>query len=191
MFLIKMKIFVLFSLLTISFCYDRQKALAYAEQYWNDPNHVCGNYLKCTPWTYFGNEKCGYESHGGDHANFVSQCILAGGHPPLVGGGDCLGVPCGQEVVGASRLAKCLSSNKFHWKRKCDYHLEPPDFIQPGDVIVYHTTYCNSESAHAALVTSVTDGVKVTTHSANKHNVPYTYMMDAKPYVDYLHFQDS
>ena len=61
-----MKAVVVIALLTLAFCYDRNKAKAYADSYWDNPNHKCGTYTSCTPYSYFGNEKCSYESHGGD-----------------------------------------------------------------------------------------------------------------------------
>lgn len=69
----------------------------------------------CSPWSYWGEESCGYPSHGGDCANFVSQCLLAGGHPPLVKA-PCRGYPCGKEEVGAAKLGACLPAN-YGWVR--------------------------------------------------------------------------
>ena len=93
-----MKSLLFLSLLILSFTYDRDAAVNYAYQYAKTPNHKCGNYLKCTPASYFGREACGYESHGGDCANFVSQClVLGGGHEKLNGGSPCRGYPCGFE----------------------------------------------------------------------------------------------
>ena len=43
------------------------------------PNHKCsGKYTDCNPYSYFGGEHCSYGSHGGDCANFVSQCLISG-----------------------------------------------------------------------------------------------------------------
>lgn len=136
-----MKAVVLIALLAFSLCaYDGSKAKAYADQWWSSANHKCGNYLNCSPYAYFGNEVCGYESHGGDCANFVSQCLLAGGHSALKGG-DCRGYPCGKEEPGATRLGRCLKSN-FGWTRTCGHKQTPPSNLKVGDVIVYHSGSC-------------------------------------------------
>ena len=105
-----MKIICFISFLVYSFLYDRNGAVSYAYQYAQTPNHQCGiNHEACTPCAYYGNEACGYEMHGGDSANFVSQClVIGGGHPALNGGAPCRGYPCGFEEVATINLAKCL-----------------------------------------------------------------------------------
>jgi len=130
----------------VSSSYDREAAYNYAMQWWNSCNHDCtsGDYKSCTPWSYLGSECCGYTSHGGDCANFVSQCLIAGGHPYLKGGDCkypdgtlcCRGYPCGKEEIGAKRLGDCLVSKG--WKRTCGYHASPPSNIMVGDVLIYH-----------------------------------------------------
>jgi len=129
---------------------------------------------------------CNYGSHGGDCANFVSQCLLAGGHPPLSGGAPCRGYPCGVEEVGARNLGQCLWT-KFGWTRTCGKNLAPPSYIQPGDVLIYHQDSCDSYTAHATLVTSTAGTVKITCHSSPKHNVEYTYLVGSHPYLEWLH----
>ncbi len=116
--------------------YDRQAAYNYAMQWWNSCNHVCGDYKSCTPWSYWGWECCGYSSHGGDCANFVSQCLIAGGHPYLNTGDPCRGYPCGKEEISAKRLGDCLVSKG--WKRTCGYHAPPPSDIDVGDVLILY-----------------------------------------------------
>ena len=161
-----MKAVLLIALLAATLCYDGSKAKAYADQYWSGANHKCGNYLNCSPYSYFGSEVCGYESHGGDCANFVSQCLLAGGHPALKGG-DCRGYPCGKEEVGATRLGLCLKK-QFGWTRTCGHKQSPPSNLAVGDVIIYHSGSCDNYSAHATLVTSVSGGVKISCHSSKQ-----------------------
>eukprot|EP00727_Mastigamoeba_balamuthi_P000293 m51a1_g10260 hypothetical protein (774) ;mRNA; f:3068-6353 len=167
--------------------YNRDAALAYAHKHWNSPNHDCSkSYSACAPYSYWGGEHCGYGSHGGDCANFVSQCLLAGGHAPLNGGGPCRGYPCGREEIGAKNLGDCLAGRKG-WVRQCGYHMPPPAHMKVGDVLVYHAGSCESADAHATIITSVSDGVRITCHSNEKHNEPYTYLAGSKPYYEWLH----
>ena len=145
-----MKVIILLSLVFAIYSYNRGSAQNYAATFWNNPNHSCGSYSSCSPYSYWGGEHCGYESHGGDCANFVSQCLLAGGHAALVGG-YCRGYPCGVEEIGAMELSKCLRET-FGYSRTCGYHAGPPGNIEVGDVLIYHKDSCEGWSAHATIV---------------------------------------
>jgi GH25 family lysozyme M1 (1,4-beta-N-acetylmuramidase) len=178
--------------LSSSSSYDRQAAYNYAMQWWNSCNHECGDYKSCTPWSYWGWEcGCGYpappHSNGGDCANFVSQCLIAGGHPYLNTGDPCRGYPCGKEEIGAKKLGNCLVSKG--WERTCSYHASPPSNIDVGDVLIYHKSYCDDAIAHATIVTYVSGSdVRITCHSVNRKNEPYTYMSTSHPYYEWLHY---
>ena len=123
---------------------------------------------------------------GGDCTNFVSQCILAGGHSALKGG-DCRGYPCGKEEVGATRLGKCLKS-KFGWTRTCGYKKAPPSNIAVGDVLIYHAGSCDDYTAHAVIIVEAGSSPKIACHSSNKWGASYTYMSGSKPYYEWLHY---
>lgn len=186
-----MKLFILLTLLSFLtiYTYDRAAVVAYAEQYWNSANHDCsGTYIKCTPYSYWGSERCGYESHGGDCANFASQCILAGGHPKLKGG-TCRGYPCGVEEVGAQKLGICL--REMGWKRTCGYKQAPPSDIQPGDILVYHQGSCTDFYSHVVVVIEGGAEPKIAAHSASKWGASYTYMASSKPYYEWLQYPDG
>ncbi|MBP7867222.1 MAG: amidase domain-containing protein, partial [Acidobacteria bacterium] len=167
--------------------YDRNAAYTYASTWWNGCNHDCGSaYSDCTPWSYWGGECCGYPSQGGDCANFVSQCLLAGGHPDLSGGTPCRGYPCGREEIGAKNLGDCLVQKG--WTRTCGYLQAPPANIAVGDVIVYHSGSCTDYSAHATFVMYVSGtDVRIACHSSCQWNVSYTYLSGSKPYYEWLH----
>ena len=167
--------------------YDRNAAVNYASTWWNSANHDCsGAYTDCSPYSYWGGESCSYGSHGGDCANFVSQCVLAGGHAALNTGGDCRGYPCGVEEVGATKLGNCL--NSFGWERTCGYLQAPPSNIQPGDVIIYHADSCSSYEAHATFVVGTDNGsVQIACHSNNRWAADYTYIQSTHPYFEWLH----
>ena len=177
---------IILSLLIIAIsCYNRAAAVNYAYQYVFGANHKCGSGAwSCTPYGYFGGERCGYASQGGDCANFVSQCLIAGGHSKLAAG-VCRNI-CGAEI-GALKLSTCLASN-YGWTATCGRLLKPPSNIQPGDVLVYFGSAGCTGSAHATLVTQVGGGTaKVTCHSNSKKDVDYTYLAGSKPYYKWLH----
>eukprot|EP01116_Phalansterium_solitarium_P002461 TRINITY_DN12509_c0_g1_i1.p1 TRINITY_DN12509_c0_g1~~TRINITY_DN12509_c0_g1_i1.p1 ORF type:complete len:193 (-),score=31.31 TRINITY_DN12509_c0_g1_i1:104-682(-) len=165
-------------------------ALAYAAKWWNTANHQCSSeYDACTPWSYWGEESCGYQSHGGDCANFVSQSLIAGGHPYLNQGFPCRGYPCGKEEVGAKNLGDCLSQ-VHHWNRTCGYMAPPPSFITEGDVLILHAASCEDEEAHATIITDVQPGwVGITCHSNDRQNASYAVFKSEFNYFEWLHFE--
>ena len=180
-----MKSLLLVSLLFLAGAYDRGGAVSYAYQYWSTPNHRCSAHDSCTPCSYWGSEYCNYGSHGGDCANFVSQCLVkGGGHAKLNGGLPCRGYPCGFEEVGAKNLGDCL--RKHGWTSTCGKNQGPPGNIQKGDVLIYHTSSCDDYSAHAVLITQGGSNPKITCHSSNQKDVLYTYVK-SKPYRQWLH----
>ena len=180
---------ILICLLLISIeCYDRNGGVQYAHDHVHNINHECGDYISCTPCSYWGNEHCGYGGNGGDCANFVSQCVvLGGGHPNLSGSANCRGYPCGFEEVGAKRLGDCLSID-HGWTRTCGYLQGPPDNIQAGDVLIYHADGCDSFDAHAVYVTQGGSNPLITCHSNEQLDVSYTYMGTYMPYYESLHY---
>lgn len=180
--------FVLFLLICSALSYDRHKAIEYAYKYVDNPNHKCGDYQACKPYSYWGSEACGYQSHGGDCANFVSQCLIAGGHPKLSGNKEyCRGWPCGVEP-GAAKLAMCLHK-KFGWKSTCGKLQKPPSNIQVGDVLIYHSGSC-SGGAHATIISKIEGGrPKITCHSNKHKDMDYDYMKNSKNYYEWLHHE--
>ena len=178
---------ILLSLVSLSLSINRDAAVAYAYKYVSTPNHQCGNPWKCRPWGYYGSEACGYRGEGGDCANFVSQCILAGGHSPLNEniGSVCRGYPCGKEEIGAAKLGDCLKKVKGH-RSECGRNLKPPSWVKKGDVLIYRAGSCSGGNAHAVLVTKVEGGnAYITCHSSIQKDKIYTYM-SGKPYYQWI-----
>lgn len=183
-------------LFSFALSYKPENARYYAYKYWETPNHKCYNYLHCNPYAYFGNEACGYENHGGDSANFVSQCLIYGAHPYLSGTEYCTGNPCGREVSTVKNLQWCLIKPPFKWRVFCgniDY--PPPKQLNIGDVLIFRndSSNCRVGDGHAALVTEVTKndqgdvtGIKVTCHSPNMKDVDYKYFLQTLPWVTYI-----
>jgi hypothetical protein len=173
-----------------AFSYDRAGALTYAHTWWNSTNHDCTTpYTACSPFSYWGRDSCGYESHGGDCADFVSQCLVVGGnHTPLVKL-PCRGYPCGVEEVGAEKLGACLAAN-YGWRSTCGPHQAPPADIEPGDVLLFHGTSCNDEEAHATLVVYVNlPFVGLAAHSTDVFNASYAGYASEFSFFDWLHFE--
>ena len=178
-------------LLCISFslsAYSRKEAVKYAKNYALSLNHKCGNYMSCTPASYWGTEHCGYKNLDGDCANFVSQCLVLGGKHSYLKGGSCRGYPCGFEEIGAKRLGDCLKEKG--WKSTCGYLLKPPSNIKEGDVLIYHKNNCDSFSAHAVFVTQGGSNAKIACHSNKQLDVSYTYMGTSMPYYQWIHYKD-
>ena len=185
-----MKIILFIEFLIYIFSYNRKKAVDYAYTYALIPNHNCGYYKNCNPCSYLGDEICNYTKHGGDSANFVSQCIvLGGGHPKLNDSLLCNGYPCGFEVIGQKELGDCLQEKG--WISTCGYHLSPPSYIMAGDVIIYHSGKCNSATAHAAFITESGKNPKIAKHSSKNVNVSYNIMANVHPYYQWLHYNCS
>ncbi len=181
-----MYIYLILLLIISSLAYDRNLAVKYAYKYYNKTNHDCskGRY-KCTPYPYYGSDLCKYGEGPGDSANFVSQCIVEGGHPPLKGR-NCGGI-CDKIEPGVRQLGICLVSN-FHWKRTCGRLLPPPNYIKKGDVVIFHTNNCDDSKAHTVLVTVGGKNAKVTGHSNSVKDMDYKFWGKTKPYFEWLHF---
>ena len=187
----KIFIFIAFTFILSVYSFDRNAVRSYAQKYWNSANHDCNTaYTACSPYSYWGGEQCGYASHGGDCANFVSQSLLAGGHPKLIGGSACRGYPCGVEEVSARNLGVCLKET-FGWKRTCGYKQAPPSNLQVGDVLIYHADNCDSYSAHAVVVIEAGANPKIACHSSSHYGISYTYLADSKPYYEWLTYPGS
>ena len=177
-----MKIIFLISFLFYIFSYNKKKAVEYAYKYASIPNHQCGNYINCTPCSYYGNEACNYTFHGGDSANFVSQCLVLGGdHPKLDESAR-----CGFEVTKQKDLVEYLQQKG--WIATCGKLEPPPSNIQAGDVIIYYSGKCNSTEAHPAFIVEGGEDPKIVGHSGIKINVSYNILNNSKPYYQWLHY---
>lgn len=175
--------------------YRPAAALLYVSRWWDSANHNCSTpFDACSPFSYWGGEACGFPSKGGDCANFVSQALLAGGHPPLVKA-PCRGYPCGVEEVGATKLGACLALN-YGWSSTClPEAAGPPASVVVGDVIVWHNdASCADEDAHATFVTSVDlarGWVGISAHSTDVFNVSHAPYFTEFAYADWLHFEGA
>ena len=119
-----MKVFLLFLLITLSFVYNYNpdEAINYARKYCLDYNP---NYPS-------------YKNIGADCANFVSQCLIAGGFSF----DGCQNVKYGV-ITGCTSLLNCLK--KKGWK---DYTEKPPGFRGGYPMI-------RLDKGHAVMATEV------------------------------------
>ena len=180
------KILLSILLITSSLTYDRNKAVNYALKYAKGANHDCKQKREsCSPYPYYGKDYCSYKKESfGDCANFVSQCLIAGGLN--FKGTSCNVRSCGV-ITGANSLGKCLR-NHFKWKRECGKDLPPPAYIQKGDVIIYHQDSCESDITHAMIITVGGKNAMVTGHSPHVRNIKYANNKK-KHYYEWIHFE--
>ena len=158
--------------------YDRNAAVSYA-------------------WTWCGSARnpayCDYSGVGGDCANFVSQCVMAGGL--YLGGWGCGGT---QPNVGY--LSDELRAQG--WESTYGCFVDPPANTKPGDVIAFYGdceyyvpgSGSNCSMGHAVFV--LTDDwssgawIGAASHTGDYCNAPYWYW-DYMGCVEWLHFPDD
>ena len=137
-----MKIVVLFLLFTIAFSYDCSKAVEYATKYCDHYNPEYHNYAR----------------QGGDCANFVSQCLKAGG----LDLSTCSGVDDKGSVYGITNLKSCL--RKLGWKSSSS---RPKSFKAGYPVFL-------KSRLHAMIASYVSDReVRICAHTNNRCNIQF------------------
>ena len=132
-------ILLFFFMIALSLSYSEKAAVEYARQYWKDYNPEYHNYA----------------DDGGDCANFVSQCMIAGGFNFY---------DCSVEVIddkgclpNVKDLKSCLIQKGWH---KSD--TLPPSFKAGYPVFLV-------EGSHVMIASSVNDGiVKISGHTNDR-----------------------
>ncbi len=158
--------------------YDRNAAVSYA-------------------WTWCGGARnpayCDYSGVGGDCANFVSQCLIAGGI--YLGGWGC---------GGTQPSAGYLSDNlrTLGWDSTYGCFVAPPANTRPGDVIIFYGdcenyvpgsgSNCNMGHAVFVLTDDWSSGawIGAASHTGDYCNAPYWYW-DYMGCVEWLHYPDD
>ena len=132
-----MKLFAFFLLFGIMTCYDPDAAVQYARQYCQHYNKEYGDYSKS----------------GGDCANFVSQCLIAGGQKF----DGCPGIRAHGIIAGVTSLTNCLKQKG--WRESST---RPPSF-RAGYPMAYpnkkHITIATSVSANTITYCGHTNNV--------------------------------
>ena len=147
-----MKFLILFlSLIFAIFGYDRDQVYLYAKKYAFNYNPKYAD----------------YNDIGGDCANFVSQCLIAGGINFLQ---ICPNVAYGQggTVPNEVNLANCLSANGW---TATSYI---PKNFEKGDVVIY--------PGHAVIAISGYPNVYIAAHSYDRFGEPSNYKEGATYY---------
>jgi hypothetical protein len=138
--------------------YNRGAALAYAAAWCGSRNPEYADY---TDW-------------GGDCANFVSQCLRAGGVGLSGSCGYMDGYGC---VVGAGALGCDLQS--LGWTvLSCGWGAGPPAGLAPGDVVIYGDgcdEYGGSPDAHVMIVVQTSPEVLYSAHTNDRCASPWWY----------------
>ena len=165
---------------TRTYPYNGAAAVAYAARWYN--GHNLAQYPK--HWDVPGE---------GDCANFVSQCLRAGGIQMRVEGSDNAGAPLnqlpwyylvdnlGSEVeVSSTSTWRGAKSLRVHIKRcdqlpRFDYDfVSSKSLLEPGDIVFALSgegSKTNREAYHVAIVDYVDDnGIMIYQHSASKIN---------------------
>ena len=139
-------IILLLSFISVFAGYDRDKACRYAQKYAYNYNP---NYMD-------------YNSLGGDCANFVSQCLIAGGFnfkqicPDVAYG-------VGGTVPNEVNLANCLKKNGW---TSTTY---APTNFEKGDVVMY------SNPGHAVIAVQGYPNILIAAHSENRYGTSVNY----------------
>ena len=143
-----MKYIILFLSIALSFsAYNRQAAYNYAKKWWNSFNLA----------TY-----ANYNSVGGDCANFVSQCLIAGGLNLVSMCGSAAAWGQGGTVPSVAAMRTCLLNNG--WTATSSL----PSNFKTGDVILY-------SSDHAVIAVSDYPSVTYAAHNYNHFGDPVYY----------------
>ena len=154
-----MKYIILFLSITLSIsAYNRQAAYNYAKKWWNRYNLA----------DYYN-----YNPDGGDCANFVSQCLIAGGlNLKSMCGSAAWGV--GGTVPNVGQMGECLRKNGW----SITSYL--PTNFKTGDVILYSVN-------HAVIAVSDYPSVTYAAHNNNHFGDPVYY----SPAPTFYHYTGS
>lgn len=151
--------------------YSRINAVNYAIKYALNPNPAF-RYFKLTG------------DSSGDCANFISQCLFAGGAPMIHNGSN----PWWYNNKGTPNtsddswsLSWTVAHSLYWMLRINDVHRLPGvkglevsnvNMLQPGDVIIFEDN--NGVKFHSAIVTSISNGIPlISHHSYEALNIPY------------------
>lgn len=157
--------------------YDRGAAVAYAAAYCGSRNPAYHD----------------YSSQGGDCANFVSQCILAGGFHLSA---DCSWLDGWGCLPSAGGLGYELQ--RLGWTVLADgWAAAPPAGLAPGDVVIASWgsndqmccgPYC-SACDHAMIVVETSPQVRYSAHTTDRCSAAWWYPNDAR--LTWIHGPNS
>ncbi|MEW6070033.1 MAG: glycosyl hydrolase family 18 protein, partial [Candidatus Thermoplasmatota archaeon] len=144
--------------------YQRNAVVAYADKYWDVYNPDYND----------------YSGSGGDCANFVSQCMIAGGLS-LWQGRDGNGADV--DSKGAMPFCDYLHLNLVKYQNAVwsyiEYSGEPPSDLAPGDVIIYGDASDQTSPDYWRHAVIVVEGYgnnsKVSAHTSDRYHELWNY----------------
>lgn len=171
--------------------YDRDGAMIYARDYYNNPNPYYPNFSR-------------------DCTNFVSQAMFEGGNEPMTGYYNIYGqynhdggwyiYKTGENSwdrstswAGVDQLKAFLIDNTFDWEKgPSGVEYASPSSLEPGDIIQYNwpneIPYDPNDPNtwyvwdHSVMVMGQNNGTPmVVGRSPNVYNQPYTYFLNLHP----------
>ncbi len=158
-----------------SYRYDRTAVVNYADEYWLDYNTDDYN---------------DYSGGGGDCANYVSQCLIAGGlnlWQGRYGGGE--NVDSKGTMPFCDYLHQHLTTFQNVTHVTIDTSGSPPDWLEPGDVIIYGDPPGGDEWRHAVIVVEGTgDNAKINGHSSSRYHTNWDYAFGLGAYFEWANF---
>ncbi|MCK4718497.1 MAG: N-acetylmuramoyl-L-alanine amidase, partial [Thermoplasmata archaeon] len=161
--------------------YDRARAAEYADTYWDVYNPAYNDYT----------------SSGGDCANFVSQCLMAGGRI-LEGGDD--GMEHGVDNWGCMPFCDYLHLNLINatwgqdaaWTTITGGSGSPPGDLQAGDVIIYGDTSGDWWRHAVFVVGGMGDTAMINGHTTDRYHEAWDYAYPGSfDRVNFYHLPDT
>jgi parallel beta-helix repeat protein len=160
-----------FTVAGITYSYNPQAAVNYAEKHWKNYNST--DEKLCD---YYQN----YSGRGGDCANFVSQCLIAGGLD--------LSIHPGRDTCGS--IINCTNLHDFlvnylgvTWDTRYKSE-EYPEWFKPGDPAIFGYSDAHPRTHAVFAVTGYTTPATCNAHSDNTNHSTISDFYDANPSFD-------
>jgi len=133
----------------------------YSDTYARTPNHDMGQpWDWCTPYTWL-------DQHEGDCTNFTSQCLIAGSAPSGCGLKYCGATIRAPDLFNCLRYTMCWRWQKTTWDQQ-----NAPDWLGPGDVIIFGDTGGGVEVAKHSVQVVLGQGADsyINAHSSTRYH---------------------
>ena len=181
---LKFKVFsILFSCLifiaSVAFSYNYQKAIDYANNWVFDSNG--------TPIynVYDSDKKEGYKVYLNDCANYVSQCLIAGGQILS----NCYFTDDKGCITDCDSLHDYLLNNLHAEYSSIENSGTIPDNLTAGDIVIFGDS--DDNWTHAAIVVSgVGNSILLNTHTTHRKEAPFSGFFPLYPKANFYHFKN-
>ncbi|MBI5206586.1 MAG: amidase domain-containing protein [Candidatus Firestonebacteria bacterium] len=192
-----------------SFAYDRKEAVKYAEKWWGSLESKGANYNYPAYFNYGNKDQNPVETEGGDCANYISQCLIAGGIR-FVRGSPWSYDPNNfwyENITGALKLdiknsniwAEGLRNSLNHTAHGATEYSSLNSSIKVGDIVFITDTEkdqdpplpSDSDADHTFIVTARNgDYYEVNSHTNDRNHLSMYFIKDDYTLI-YLHIPDS